>query len=156
MAVRVKTNAQGETQLLFEWLSTLPPDYKWSYHVFVGRVPLDTGGVPLSPARARALAATDRWVDARVATPHEVWVVEAKLKGVDAAYGQAYGYSRSYAHSLDYVDFAPRLIVPVVLVAARIPEVEMAFEPLGIRTIQFPVSWLGDGLIKLYQALDPH
>jgi len=47
-------NAQGEMQLVAEWLQTLHASYQTKTHVNVGAQELFYAGAPLTPAQSRA------------------------------------------------------------------------------------------------------
>jgi hypothetical protein len=151
--MRKQSQAQGETQLLGEWLASLPINYATKTHVRVGANTLVYNGVPLTPAQQRAFSVWSDWADARVATPTEVWLVEAKLVATGCAYGQVLDYAQQYPLSLDYQQFAPRPIVPVILAQSlRVPTVEY-FARMGVRSVLFAPSFsLGHSLAKIFPA----
>src|SRR6185437_4759325 len=136
-----QSNAQREVQLLAEWITTLPPYFKSKTRVRVGQEMLVFNGQPLTPARARAMLSWSDWVDARVFTGSEVWVVEAKLVSTAGAYGQVLDYCNEYQTCDDYKQFAPAPIVPVVLAAALKQRTANFFAPLGVRTVIFAPTW---------------
>jgi|GEM_PF-2521721 len=146
-------NAQGEMQLVAEWISTLSPEWKTKTHVNVGAQPLEYAGQRLSAAQQRAFGVWNSWADARVATPTEVWIVEGKKVATGAAYGQVLDYVDEYSSSEDYRQFAPRTIVPVVLCMARRDRTASRFATLGVRTIVFQPSFsLVEALARLFPA----
>lgn len=146
LSVGVRDNAQLETQLLAEWLATLPREWPNRTHVAVGAQNLFFQGKPLTQAQQRAFSVWSDWVDARVVTQSEVWLVEAKIVGTGGGYGQLLDYANQYPTSADYHSFAPRNIVPILLCAFSRPRTAALFSPLGIRTIVFTPSWSGDSL----------
>jgi hypothetical protein len=153
--VGTQSNKQRETQLLVEWLATLPAFYKWKTHVRVGAVQLVYQGQPLSPAQQRAFGVWNDWMDARVASLSEVWCVEAKIVGVAAAYGQAMDYTHQYAASADARNFPSHIAVPVVVCAFEKPQTAAYFNRFGVRTIVFTPSWAGSSLVnKVFPASD--
>ena len=93
------------------------------------------------------------WADARVVTPTEVWIVEGKLVATGAAYGQVIDYVDEYPSSEDYIQWAPRTIVPVVLCMARRDRTASKFAVMGVRTIVFQPSYtLASALERLFPA----
>lgn len=148
-----QSNAQGEMQLLAEWLATLGGSVKWKTHVNVGAKQLTYLGAQLTPAQQRAFGVWNSWADARVATPGEVWIVEAKIVATGAAYGQVLDYVSQYPQSADYEKFAPRAIVPVVVAQAARNQTTGLFQKQGVRTILFEPSFpLSLALAKLFPA----
>lgn len=142
----VRDNAQLETQLLAEWLATLPREWPNKTHVAVGAQNLFFQGKPLTESQQRAFSVWSDWVDARVVTQSEVWLVEAKVVGSGAGYGQLLDYIEQYPASADYQLWAPRNIVPILLCAFSKPRTAARFNSLGIRTVIFTPSWAGDSL----------
>ena len=136
-----QSNAQRETQLLAEWLVTLPPYFKSKTHVRVGQETLFWNDQPIAPNVARATLVWSDWADARVFTGGEVWLVEAKLVSTANAYGQVLEYADEYRSSADYQQFWPAPIVPVVLAAADKIHTRNFFARLGVRTIIFAPVW---------------
>lgn len=150
---RKQSQAQGEIQLLAEWLTTLPPNYITKTHVKVGANPLFYNGQRLSPAQQRAFSVWSDWADARVATPTEVWIVEAKLVATGSAYGQVLDYCNQYKTGDDYKQFFPRTIVPVVLCQAERLTASNYFANFGVRTVLFaPTFTLAQSLRTLFPA----
>ena len=146
-------NAQREISLLAQWLSTLNPIYKQKTHVKVGADPLVYAGVRLTPAQQRAFGVWSDWADARVVTPSEVWIVEAKLVATGAAYGQVIDYLNQYGDGDDYRQFKPRQIVGIVVCQAVTGRTERLFRAMGIRTIIFQPSFdLAQSLGKIFPA----
>jgi hypothetical protein len=153
--VGTRSNAQLETQLLAEWLSTLPFGFASKTHVRVGSQTLVYQGVRLPPARARAFEVWSDWCDARVVTPGEIWIVEAKIVGVACAYGQVLDYAQQYPESEDYMLFRGMAIQPVVLCAFEKPRTRNYFAGFGVRTIVHTPSWSGKTLAsKIYGSLE--
>lgn len=145
--------AQGEIQLVSEWLQTLPPSWPSIARVKVGEQMLQFVGQPLSPAQQRAFSVWSDYADARVATPTEVWLVEGKLVATGGAYGQVLDYANQYPQSADYQQFKGRTIVPVVLTMAARPQTSSLFANLGVRTIVFQPSFpFSQALAKLFPA----
>jgi len=148
-----QSNAQGEMQLISEWLTTLPPSWQSKTHVKVGADPLFYAGARLTPAQQRAFGVWSDWCDARVVTPSEVWIVEGKLVARGGAYGQVLDYVDQYKSGDDYKNFAPRAIVPVVVCQAARGRLSKLFLALGVRTIVFAPSWpVAGSLMKLFPA----
>lgn len=146
-------NAQRETQLVAEWLGTLPAPWRTKTHVNVGAQMLHYAGVRLTPAQVRAFGVWNSWSDARVATGYEVWIVEGKLVATGTAYGEVLDYCLQYPASADYEQFAPMPIVPVVLTMASRPTTAAYFAGLGVRTVIFQPSFaLSLALSKLFPA----
>lgn len=148
-----QNNAQGEMQLVSEWLSTLPASWPSKTHVKVGSDPLFYGGARLTPAQSRAMSVWSDWADARVVTPTEVWIVEGKLVATGGAYGQLLDYLNQYPGGDDYKLWTPRAIVGVVLCQAERVRTAALFGAMGIRTITFtPTFPLSASLAKLFPA----
>lgn len=148
-----QNNAQGEMQLVAEWLATLPSSYQTKTHVNVGEQALFYAGMPLTPAQSKAFGVWNDWCDARVFTGSEVWIVEGKLVGLGTAYGQVLDYVNQYPSSADYAQFTPAPIVPVVLTMAQRPRTAALFAAQGVRTIVFaPTFPLSQALLKLFPA----
>ena len=148
-----QSQAQGEIQLLAEWLQTLSPAWQTITRVKVGAQVLQYAGQPLSLAQQRAFGVWSDYADARIATPAEVWIVEAKLVGLGTAYGQVLDYVNQYPASADYAQFAPRPIVPVVLTMAQRPRTAALFALQGVRTVVYQPSFLfSQALSKLFPA----
>jgi hypothetical protein len=148
-----QVNAQGEMQLVADWLSTLSPLWQSKTHVNVGKQQLQYAGQRLSAAQQRAFGVWNSWADARVATPTEVWIVEGKVVATGAAYGQVLDYVDEYAQSEDYQQFAPRAIVPVVLTMAVRQRTASRFARDGVRTVVYQPSFaLVEALAKLFPA----
>jgi hypothetical protein len=146
-------NSQGEAQLVAEWAATLPAAWKWKMRVNVGAQQLQYAGMPLTPKQQMAFGVWNDWADLRVATPNEVWIVEGKLVATGNAYGQVLDYVAQYPESLDYQQFAPRPIVPVVLTMAARARTSAMFANLGVRTIIFSPSFpFSRALQKLFPA----
>jgi len=141
-----RSNRQGETQLLAEWLTTQCAGAQSKTHVFVGSQTLVFNGQPLSPAMMKAFSVWSDWVDARVAWPSEVWVVEAKIVGIAGAYGQALDYAAQYQGSLDYQSFLGRRIVPMVVCAYERPRTAGLFAGFGVRTVVYTPAWAAKSL----------
>jgi hypothetical protein len=148
-----QNNAQGEMQLVAEWLASLGPGFISRTHVKVGAATLLYNGVPLTPAQANMLGVWSDWADARVVTPTEVWIVEGKLVGTAAGYGQLLDYLDEYPSSADYAAFAPRAVVGILLCQAERPRTAALFARYGIRTVVFaPTFPLAASLQKLFPA----
>jgi len=148
-----QNNAQGEMQLVAEWLATLPSSWPNKTHLKVGSDPLFYGGARLTPAQSRALGVWSDWADARVVTPTEVWLVEGKLVATGGAYGQLLDYLNQYPSGDDYKLWAPRPVVGVVLCQAERVRTSALFGAMGIRTIVFePTFELAKSLAKLFPA----
>lgn len=148
-------NAQGEMQLVAEWLATLSPEWKTKTRVQVGQQPLSYAGMPLTPKQQAAFGVWNDWADARVATPTEVWIVEGKLVATGGAYGQVLDYVNQYPYSQDYIQFWPRPIIPVVLTMAARSRTSSLFAKLGVRTVIFAPSFpLSLALQKLFPAAE--
>lgn len=148
-----QANAQGEMQLVAEWLQTLPASYQTKTHVNVGAQQLFYAGMPLTPAQSAAFGVWNDWADARVFTGSEVWIVEGKLVGLGTAYGQVLDYVNQYPSSADYKQFAPAPIVGVVLTMAERARTAALFAGMGVRTIVFqPTFPLAQALAKLFPA----
>jgi hypothetical protein len=136
-----KSNAQGETQLLAEWLTLYAAGYPSKTHVFVGQQTLQLAGQPISPKRQAAFKAWSDWADARVIFDREVWLIEAKIVGVAAGYGQIFDYLGEYPSSADYQLCGGKPVVGVVLCAFSRPQTAARFASLGIRTVVFSPTW---------------
>lgn len=136
-----QSNAQRETQLLAEWITTLPPGYKSKTHVRVGRQALVYNGVEVSIERARAFEVWSDWVDARIFTGFEVWLIEAKIVGLASAYGQLMDYGNQYPESTDYKQFAGAPIRSMVLCAYEKPRTRQFFAGFGIDTVIYSPAW---------------
>lgn len=148
-----QNNAQGEMQLLAEWIATLPHGWKSKTHVNVGAQLLEYAGARLTPAQSRAFGVWNDWADARVWTGPSVWIVEAKLVATGAAYGQVLDYAAEYPDSADYEQFAPAWILPVVLTTAARPRTAGFFQGKGVNTVIFQPSFpLSQALAKLFPA----
>jgi len=148
-----QANAQGEMQLIAEWLMTLPQSYQSKTHVNVGAQELFYAGMALTPAQSRAFGVWNDWSDARVFTGSQVWVVEGKLVATGGAYGQVLDYVNQYPSSADYQQFAPAPIVPIVVTMASRPRTAALFAGLGVQTIVFAPSFpLAQALAKLFPA----
>src|SRR5271155_4670931 len=148
-----QTNAQGEMQLVAEWIATLPASYKSKTHVNVGAQTLQYVGLRLSAAQQRAFGVWNDWADARIFTGREVWIVEGKLVATGSAYGQVLDYVNQYPSSADYEQFAPAPIVPYVLTMASRARTASLFLGYGVNTIVFsPTFPLSDALAKLFPA----
>lgn len=137
----LQSNAQGEVQLLAEWLTQAPAHWKSKTNIPVGKQSLIYNGVTVATSRARAFEVWSDRADARVFTGTEVWIVEAKLVGVGGAYGQVMDYMDEYPESEDYQQFAGYPIFGVVLVAAERRRTASLFLQHGVRTIVFTPSW---------------
>jgi hypothetical protein len=148
-----QNNAQGEMQLVAEWLATLPATWKSKTHVNVGAQTLVYAGNPLTPAQTRAFGVWNDWADARVFTGTEVWIVEGKRVAIGGAYGQVLDYVDEYPASADYIPFAGAQIIPIVLCMASRPRTAARFAGLGVRTIVYAPSFpLSQALAKLFPA----
>jgi hypothetical protein len=148
-----QNNRQGEMQLVAEWLATLPATWKSKTHVNVGAQLLQYAGVRLTPAQQRAFGVWNDWADARVFTGSQVWIVEGKLVATGCAYGQVLDYINQYPASLDYEQFNPAPIVPVVLTMASRARTAALFQAQGVNTIVFqPTFPLAQALAKLFPA----
>lgn len=148
-----QANAQGEMQLIAEWLMTLPPAYQSKTHVNVGAQELFYAGMALTPAQSRAFGVWNDWSDARVFTGTQVWIVEGKLVATGGAYGQVLDYVNQYPSSLDYQQFSPAPIVPMVVTMASRPRTAALFAGMGVQTIVFAPSFpLAQALAKLFPA----
>lgn len=150
---RPQNNAQGETQLVAEWLATLPAGWPNKTHVNVGAQLLQYAGRALTPEQTRAFGVWNDWADARVFTGTEVWIVEGKLVATGGAYGQVLDYIDEYPTSADAAQFAGAPIVPIVLTMASRARTAARFASLGVRTIVFAPSFpLSQALAKLFPA----
>jgi hypothetical protein len=148
-----QSNAQGETQLLAEWLMTLPSTWTSKTHVKVGADPIFYAGTRLTPAQSRAFSVWSDWADARVVTPTEVWLVEAKLMATGGAYGQLLDYLDQYPNGDDYQQWAPRPIVGIVLAQVERMRTSKLFAKYGIRTILFsPTFTAAQSLQRIFPA----
>jgi hypothetical protein len=148
-----QSNAQGEMQLVAEWITTLPAAWKSKTHIKVGAQSLFYAGMQLTPAQAKAFSVWDDWADARIFTGAEVWLVEGKLVATGGAYGQLLDYLQEYPTSPDYAQFAPAPVIGVVLCQAERPRTASYFATLGIRTTVFQPSFdLASSLAKLFPA----
>lgn len=148
-----QSNAQGEMQLVAEWLSTLPANWKSKTHVNVGAQLLEYAGQRLTPAQTAAFGVWNDWADARVYTGSEIWLVEGKLVATGGAYGQLLDYLDEYPASADYQQFAPAPIVGLVVTMAARARTSNLFALQGIRTVIFQPSFpLSQALAKLFPA----
>ena len=137
----IRSNAQGETQMLAEWLTQNARGAQSKTNVPVGKQSLIYRDQVLTPAQRNAFGVWSDKVDARIAWGTEVWLVEAKIVGVSGAYGQILDYTRQYPQSADYQSYLGQRIVPVVLCAFERPETARYFEGFGVRTIVFTPTW---------------
>lgn len=145
---------QLESQLLAEWRATLPPYFKIKTQVHVGAVPLVYRGEVLTPARRRAFAVWNDWMDARIFTGTEIWCVEACIVGKAGKYGQAMSYASEWPQSLDAKGFSYIDVVPVVLCAFEKPDTSGFFSRFRVRTILFTPAWAGVSLAtKVHQEV---
>jgi hypothetical protein len=142
----VNSNKQQETQLLGEWLATVPREWSNLTHVNVGAQLLLYRNQVLTPAQQRAFGVWNDWADARLFTGVEVWIVEAKIVGKGGGYGQLLDYVNQYPSSADYIDFNPAPVVPIMLCAFALPRTVALFAGLGVRTIVYTPSWAGTTL----------
>lgn len=140
------SNAQRETQLLAEWWATLPRGWKNKTHVNVGASQLIYQGQPLSADRQRAFGVWNDWVDMRIFTGFEVWIVEGKIVNTGSAYGQLLDYCNEYPSSDDYQQFFGAPIVPIVVCAFERRRTAGMFDRFGVRTIVFTPSWAANTL----------
>jgi hypothetical protein len=147
-----RSNRQGETQLLAEWLTRSAAGVPAKTHVFVGEQTLLWNGAAPSPNIQRALGVWSDWADCRLVYPSEVWLVEAKIVGTSCAYGQVLDYARQYAMSADYQPFYPRQIVAVVLTAYERPGTAAFYATFGVRTIVFTPTWASASLAYKIQG----
>ena len=148
-----QNNAQGEMQLVAEWLATLPPTWKTKTHVNVGAQQLEYAGQRLTPAQTAAFGVWNDWADARVFNGSEVWLIEGKLVATGGAYGQLLDYLDEYPLSKDYEQFTPAPIVGIVLTMAGRLRTSRLFDKQGIRTIVYQPSFpLSLALEKLFPA----
>ena len=148
-----QNNAQGEMQLVAEWLSTLPSTYVSKTHVNVGKQELFYAGTRLTAAQSAAFGVWNDWADARIFTGSEVWLIEGKLVATGCAYGQLLDYLNEYPESLDYQQFASVPIVGKVVCMADRPRTAGYFAGLGIQTIVYqPTFGLAEALAKLFPA----
>jgi len=146
-------NAQGETQLLAEWLAQLPAGWQWKTHVRVGAQPLSYLGQPLTPQQQRAFGVWSDWADARVFTGAEVWLVEAKLVATGSAYGQLLDYLSQYPLSADAAAFPGAPVKGVVLTMGARARTSALFGAMGIQTVIFEASFpFEQALRKLFPA----
>ena len=147
----VKSNRQGETQLLAEWLTTFAAGVPSKTHVFVGDQTVVFQGQPMNPARFKAFEVWSDWADARIVFPSEVWLVEAKIVGTAAGYGQLLDYTWQYPQSADYQPYQGKPVVGVLLCAYERPRTAQRFGALGIRTIVFTPTWAEKALsVKIF------
>lgn len=147
----VQSNAQREVQLLAEWLTTLPSDWKTKTHVRVGAQTLVYNGEALSPAMSRAFGVWSDWCDARVFTGNQVWIVEAKIVNTAEAYGQVLDYVDQYPTSEDRQQFGSQPIIPVVLCAYEKPRTAGYFQRFGVQTMVFTPTWASRTLaVKIF------
>jgi hypothetical protein len=148
-----QNNAQGEMQLVAEWLATLPATWRHKTHVNVGAQTLVYAGTLLTPAQTAAFGVWNDWADARVFTGTEVWIVEGKRVATGCAYGQVIDYVDEYRTSADYGPFAGATVVPLVLTMASRPRTAALFAGYGVRTIVYaPTFPLSQALAKLFPA----
>jgi len=148
-----QNNAQGEMQLVAEWLATLPASYKSKTHVNVGAQLLFYAGARLTAAQTAAFGVWNDWADARVYTGSEVWLIEGKLVATGGAYGQLMDYLNQYSESFDYTQFKPAPVKGIVLTMASRARTAALFDEHGIKTIVFQPSFpLSEALAKLFPA----
>jgi hypothetical protein len=148
-----QNNAQGEMQLVAEWLATLPPTWRSKTHVNVGAQTLVYAGNPLTPAQSRSFGVWNDWADARVYTGTEVWIVEGKLVATGSAYGQVLDYVNQYPTSEDAKLFPGAPVIPMVLTMASRARTASLFVGLGVQTIVYAPSFpLSQALAKLFPA----
>lgn len=146
-------NRQGETELLAEYLSTLPPTYRSKTHVNVGAQTLFYAGQRLTEAQTKAFGVWNDWADARLWTGSRVILIEAKLVAVGSAYGQLLDYLDEYPTSADYEQFAGAPVSGMVLTMAERPRTARYFQGLGISTVVFQPSFaLAAALAKLFPS----
>jgi hypothetical protein len=144
----VRDNLQLETQLLMEWWATLPRGWPNKTNVNVGAATLQYNGQPLTPAMQRAFGVWNDRADMRIFTGSEVWVVEAKIVNVGAAYGQVLDYVDEYPLSDDYKPYFGTPIVPVVVCAFERKRTSNRFLREGVRTILYTPTWAGSTLAQ--------
>jgi hypothetical protein len=140
--------AMLETQLLAEWLTTLPVSFRTKTHVNVGAQALQSNLTPTQIAQLRQFSAWNDWVDARVFTGSEVWLVEAKIVGTANGYGQLLSYLDQYPASLDYLQFRGYPIIGILLAAFKLPRVSNLFFRYNVRTVIYSPVWSGDSLTQ--------
>lgn len=147
-------NNQREMSLVAEWLSSLPSSFTRTTHVKVGTQSLIYRGQRLTLKQAQRFASWNSWADARVVTPHEVWIVEGKLVATGAAYGQVLDYCNEYPQCADAALWPGRAIVPIVLCQAEQPRTARYFATFGVRTIVFQPTWdFAAALQKVFQGV---
>lgn len=146
-----KSNAQGETQLLAEWITQNAKGAAAKTHIAVGKQTLIYRDMVLTPAQRNAFEVWSDWADARIAWGTELWLIEAKIVGTAGAYGQILDYTRQYPQSADYQSYLGQRIVPVVICAFERPETARYFETFGVRTIVFTPAWSAKSLgVKIF------
>lgn len=151
--MKAQSQAQGEIQLVTEWLLTLPAAWQSKTRVKVGAQPLRYLGQSLSPAQQRAFGVWSDYADARVVTPTQVWLVEGKLVATGGAYGQLLDYLDQYEQSADYQNFVGLQVVGKVVTMAAKPRTVRLFQEYGIDTIVYSPSFpLVSALAKLFPA----
>ena len=151
--VGVRDNAQMETQLLAEWVTSLPRGWANKTHVAVGAQTLEFQGKPLTIAQQKAFSVWSDWADMRIFTGAEVWLVEGKIVATGAAYGQLLDYLNEYPYSADYAAFTPAPVVGIVVCAFERPRTAALFSRYNLRTIVHTPSWAGNSLAnKLFSG----
>lgn len=140
--------AMLETQLLAEWLTSLPASFKTKTHVNVGAQALLSNLDAVQMARLRAFSAWNDWADARIFDGGGVTLVEAKIVGTANGYGQILSYLDQYPASLDYLAFRGFPVTGAVLCAFSLPRNVSLFSRYGIRTIVFTPSWAPNSLVQ--------
>jgi len=144
----VRDNAQLETQLLAEWVTSMPRGWPAKTHIAVGAQVLEYQGKVLTLAQQRAFSVWSDWADMRIFTGAEVWLVEGKIVNTGGSYGQLLDYLDQYPGSADYAQFSPAPIVGVVVCAFERQRTTQLFGRYGIRTIVHTPSWAGDSLVN--------
>lgn len=151
----VQSNSQGEQQLLAEWLTKLPAGFLSKTHVRVGQTTIVLNGKALTPARQRAQLVWSDWMDARVFTGQEVWLIEASIENRANKYGQILWYRSLYPACDDAKHFLGWPIIPLVLSAIERPGMKTFWAGYGIRTVLYQPVWLSKPLgVKLVGAVN--
>jgi hypothetical protein len=134
----------AETRLLSEYLAEHYFGREIHTHFRVGQTPPYTSADPNDVGEVAAARSANRWVDAIVAPPPELVVIEATMWRADQKVSQLQGYLLLLKSTPEYAAWAGYPVHPVLLTAQDDPVAHHLCDRAHIDYVFWEPPWIGE------------
>jgi len=138
----------AETRLVSEWIAATYPGREWHLQFRVGANPQSVGLAPGDEEEVRLLRNLNRRVDAVIAPPPDVVIVEAKMWDPTTAIGRLLEYRLLLPATPDVQKWGGAPVTAVLLTAQHDHIAEVLCRDQGIRYVWWEPEWIADFYAK--------